>query len=48
MIIINVSKVNIDIGICFIEFVNFDYVLFVDVIVICSIYKVVCIYVYIS
>lgn len=44
MTIINVPKVNIDTGICFIELVNFDYVSFVDVIVICSTYKVACIY----
>lgn len=40
MTIINVPKVNIDTGICFIELVNFDYVSFVDVTVICSTYKV--------
>lgn len=44
MTIINVPKVNIDTGICFIELVNFDYVSFVDVTVMCSTYKVACIY----
>lgn len=50
MTIINVPKVklNIDTGICFIELVNFDYVSFVDVTVICSTYKVACIYAHTS
>lgn len=48
MTIINVPKVNIDTGICFIELVNFDYVSFVDVIVICSTYKVACIHAHTS
>lgn len=48
MTIINVPKVNIDTGICFIELVNFDYVSFVDVTVMCSTYKVACIYAHTS